>query len=637
MRIRNILMFLFTLFIISVTLNSISMSSPGEPFIKSLLIVSNVGDSIPDDENKIVKYRDEVNLFAVIKDKRGNYYLGDDNFFPDKVRLIRGKFKELLMIGEGVYSIDKGTLKRWNKKEWGELSFNWYKVMPKMVPSHPISTYKWYSNVFTEYPDEGVWSGFDTIEYQQELLSEKGWQIHLPGEPGTVRFRVEVNYNGRTVSSPGRNDPSQPSHIAAQDYDRGIKPTVHKISRLSNHKNRLIRYIEAFKGVPWCWGAEYKKDEEPTSHQSELSNPVCIECSDLVIAALRAMGNENLCYTTADEIARGKYTKPIDKRVFRYLLLDIFHSWIPKGVIFYNNDFYFCGKGKIQIRDRNFRLKKEIKKSSFNYIDIAISNDDRIYLINEVKDTEREIQVLDFQGNEKMRFNLKVERSIKLGDQTYTKEFLARPEGITISKENNEIYLLSSDEVYILDLNGRLKKSFKLKNLYGSFVPTGYLVVRKGLIYIPVYDKKILVYNMEGEVVNKIVMEDVVFGLDVYDDRLCVINISPLRVILYKLNGEFLEDFRKAIVDESGERITIPIGEKKDNLHIGDLIMTGEEEAENFSHTMLLYEDSNFNGFLDGDDKVIYAGHKGVMISPLEEKLRGRDFTLRRFDGSLIK
>jgi len=630
-------MFLFTLFIISVTLNSISMSSPGEPFIKSLLIVSNVGDSIPDDENKIVKYRDEVNLFAVIKDKRGNYYLGDDNFFPDKVRLIRGKFKELLMIGEGVYSIDKGTLKRWNKKEWGELSFNWYKVMPKMVPSHPISTYKWYSNVFTEYPDEGVWSGFDTIEYQQELLSEKGWQIHLPGEPGTVRFRVEVNYNGRTVSSPGRNDPSQPSHIAAQDYDRGIKPTVHKISRLSNHKNRLIRYIEAFKGVPWCWGAEYKKDEEPTSHQSELSNPVCIECSDLVIAALRAMGNENLCYTTADEIARGKYTKPIDKRVFRYLLLDIFHSWIPKGVIFYNNDFYFCGKGKIQIRDRNFRLKKEIKKSSFNYIDIAISNDDRIYLINEVKDTEREIQVLDFQGNEKMRFNLKVERSIKLGDQTYTKEFLARPEGITISKENNEIYLLSSDEVYILDLNGRLKKSFKLKNLYGSFVPTGYLVVRKGLIYIPVYDKKILVYNMEGEVVNKIVMEDVVFGLDVYDDRLCVINISPLRVILYKLNGEFLEDFRKAIVDESGERITIPIGEKKDNLHIGDLIMTGEEEAENFSHTMLLYEDSNFNGFLDGDDKVIYAGHKGVMISPLEEKLRGRDFTLRRFDGSLIK
>ena len=351
------------------------MSSPGEPFIKSLLIVSNVGDSIPDDENKIVKYRDEVNLFAVIKDKRGNYYLGDDNFFPDKVRLIRGKFKELLMIGEGVYSIDKGTLKRWNKKEWGELSFNWYKVMPKMVPSHPISTYKWYSNVFTEYPDEGVWSGFDTIEYQQELLSEKGWQIHLPGEPGTVRFRVEVNYNGRTVSSPGRNDPSQPSHIAAQDYDRGIKPTVHKISRLSNHKNRLIRYIEAFKGVPWCWGAEYKKDEEPTSHQSELSNPVCIECSDLVIAALRAMGNENLCYTTADEIARGKYTKPIDKRVFRYLLLDIFHSWIPKGVIFYNNDFYFCGKGKIQIRDRNFRLKKEIKKSSFNYRDIAICHD----------------------------------------------------------------------------------------------------------------------------------------------------------------------------------------------------------------------------------------------------------------------
>ena len=635
-----LILFLFQFFhfiTISIASDSMSISSPTRPFIKSLLIVSGSGESIPDDENKVVKCEDEVNLFAVIEDEEGNYYLGDDDSLPDKVRLIKGKLKELLKIGEGIYSIDKGSLKRWNREEWGELSFRWYKVMPKMAPSHPLSSYKWYSNVFTEYPDEGVWSGFDIIEYKQELLSEKGWQIQLPAEAGTVRFRVELNYNGRTVSSPGRENLSQPSHIAVQDYDRGIKPTVHKISRFSCHKNRLIRYIEAFKGVPWCWGAEYKKEEEPTTHQSELPNPVCIECSDLVIAALRAMGNKDLRYTTADELARGKYTKTIDERVFIYLILDLFQGWVPRGIVFHNNNFYLCGKGKIQIRDRNFRVKKEIREPSFDYTDIAISKGDKIYLISEAEYTEREIQALDFQGNREMCFNLKVERSIKLGDQTYTKEFLVRPEGIGISQESDEIYLLSSDEVYILDLNGKLKRSIKLKNLYGSFVPTGNLAVKGGLIYVPVYDKEILVYNIEGEVVNKISVKDVVFGLDVYENKFCAINISPLRVLLYKLDGSLLEDFRKAIVDESGKKITIPIDESEDTLHIGDLIMTGEEEVENFSHTMLLYEDSNYNGFLDGDDKVIYAGHEGVMVSPLEEKLRGRDFTLRRFSESLMR
>ncbi|MEA1964546.1 MAG: hypothetical protein U9O41_05415 [Candidatus Aerophobetes bacterium] len=643
MKIRNILISILVLFqsfhfiTMSIASESMSTSSPVRPFIKSLSIVSSTGGNIPDDENKIVGYKDEVNLFAVIRDGEGNYYLGYDDYLPDKVRLIRAKLKELLMVGEGIYSIDKGSLKRWNREKWGELSFRWYKVVPKMAPSHPSSKYKWYSNVFTEYPDEGVWSGFDIIEYKQELLSEKSWRIHLPREAGTVRFRVEVDCNGRRVSSPGRKSSSQPSGIAAQDYDKGIKPTVHKISRFSNHENRLIRYIEAFKGVPWCWGAEYKKEKELTTHQSELSNPICIECSDLVIAALRAIGNENLRYTTADELARGKYTKPIDERVFTYLILDLFQGWIPRGIVFHNNDFYLCGKEKIQIRDRNFKVKKEIEEPCSNYMDIAISKDDKIYLIGEAENREREIQVLNFQGKEEMHFNLKVERSIELGEEIYTKEFLVRPEGIDISQESDEIYLLSSDEVYILDLNGKLKRRIRLKDLYGFFVPTGDLAVRGDLIYVPVYDKKILVYNMKGEVVNKIVMKDVVFGLDAYDNKFCVVHMSPLQVLLYKLDGSFLEDFRKAIVDESGEKVIIPIGESENALHIGDLIMTGEEEVENFSHTMLLYGDSNSNGFLDGEDKVIYAGHKGVMISPLEEKLRGRDFTLRRFDASLMR
>ncbi|MFQ6067131.1 MAG: hypothetical protein ACE5K3_07630, partial [bacterium] len=300
-------------------------SPPKEPpELEELVIVSGSND-IPDETSKLIGYDEPIHLFAVVKDSRGNHYLGYNDSLPPGLK-----------IGNKKYTIADGSLKRWKKELWGPLEINWYRIMPRMKPLHPEPEYKWYSNVFTKGPDEGKFRAFAVIEYEQEPLPQKGWMINPKKEVGTVRFRAEANYHSQIISSPGQEDPSQPHGIAVSDYDKGIKPTVHRISRLSNHENKLIRYMEALRGVPWLWGSAYKIADQPALHQADLANAIGIECSDLIISALRAMGNKNLVYTSAPELARGVYTKPIDKRIFRWVALDIFQDWVPKGISFYN-------------------------------------------------------------------------------------------------------------------------------------------------------------------------------------------------------------------------------------------------------------------------------------------------------------
>ena len=108
-----------------------------KPLLNELIILSTIGN-IPDNTNKIVEYQDKVDLFAVVKDREKNYYLGNDDSISDKIE-----------INNKIYSIEDGTLNRWNKIAWGELDINWYRIMPRMKPSHPRSKYEWYSNVFT--------------------------------------------------------------------------------------------------------------------------------------------------------------------------------------------------------------------------------------------------------------------------------------------------------------------------------------------------------------------------------------------------------------------------------------------------------------------------------------------------------
>ena len=594
------------------------------PSLDKLIIVSG-SNNIPDDGSKLISYDENIYLFAVIKDARGNHYLGYDDSLPP-----------MLKIGNKNYTITDGSLKRWKKELWGPLEINWYRIMPRMKPSHPELKYEWYSNVFPEGPDEGKFRAFAVIEYEQEPLPQKGWMINPKKEVGTHRFRAEVNYHGRTISSPGQEDPSQPHHLAASDYDKGIKPTVHRISRLSNHENKLIRYMEALRGVPWCWGTAYKIAGKPAQHQADLTNPISIECSDLIISALRAMGNKNLVYTSAPELARGVYTKPMDERTFRLVTLDIFEEWVPKGISFHNGFYYLCGKGKIKTFDLDFKTEKDIESPSANYLDIAISKNGKIFLINETKNLEREIEILNLEAEVEKIIRPKVEHTLTIDGQTYTTQEELRPQGIGVDDEGRSIYLLTSDSLYIFDLDGNLQKKIRLEKLYDSFVPVGFLSVEENLVYVPVYEKEVLIYNLSGKIVKRTSLPDAVFGLDVDQNRYYLVATSPFRIEIRRLDGTFVRDSEEKLIDQDGANAVVRIGSSEDSLQVGDLILSGEED-ERISHTLVFYEDTNSNQFLDRFDKLIYAGHEGVMISTVKEKLGSRYFMLKRIDISVVK
>ncbi|KKL17927.1 hypothetical protein LCGC14_2480640, partial [marine sediment metagenome] len=408
---------------------------PKKPILNKLIILSTIGN-IPDNTSKIVKYQDKVDLFAVVKDKEKNYYLGNDDSISDKIT-----------IDSKIYSMEDGTLKRWDEIAWGELNIEWYKIMPKMQPSHPRSEYEWYSNVFTEGPKEGEFAEYIVIEYTQSPLDKTGWDIRLKNEIGTARFRAELSYDGKLLSSPGQLDPLYPNYIAAEDYYKGIKPSVHSISRTSNNENKLIRYIEALRGVPWLWGADYKTgDNDPQKQQSELPSAIGIECADLIISALRAMGNRDLKYIRANRFAQGKYTVPLmDEKTFQFAINDIFGGWIPRGIAFHQDRFYVCGKGSIRIFNNSFELItviEDIQEPLSNYLGIALSSQDSlIYVINDTYD--RRIEILNEDGKLIRYFSPKIEEVFEIGNEFYSQQRSLRPTGIGID-DNRDIYLLES-------------------------------------------------------------------------------------------------------------------------------------------------------------------------------------------------
>ena len=599
-----------------------------KPLLDELIILSTIGN-IPDNTSKIVEYQDKVDLFAVVKDREKNYYLGNDDSISDKIT-IDGK----------IYSVEDGTLKRWNKIAWGELNLKWYRIMPKMKPSHPRSEYEWYSNVFTEGPKEGEFAEYVVIEYTQSSLDETGWSIRLKNEIGTARFRAEVNYDGKLLSSPGQLDPLHPNYIVAEDYYKGIKPSVHCISRTSNNENKLIRHIEALRGVPWLWGADYKTgDNDPQKQQSELPSAIGIECADLIISALRAMGNDELKYIKANRFAQGEYTVPlIEGRTFQFAINDIFRGWIPRGIAFHQDRFYVCGKGSIKIFNNSFELTtviEDIQEPLSNYLDIALSSqDDLIYLIND--SFNRRIEILDQDGNLIRYFSPKIEQVLEMGDQSYSQQIELRPTGIGID-ENKDIYLLKSDSVYIFNQQGEKKGEIKLEGLYEPFVPTGPLAVNNDRIYIPAYENYILVYSLQGNMVAQKKLTSTPMGLDIKDERYYFLLIGPLRIETRDSSLTLLADSYDRLIDQEGNDTIISIGTGENTLRVGDIIMSREEEEEEFSHTLILYEDSNRNGSLDFNDKLIFAGHEGVMIETVKEKLGRRNFSLRRLDESIVK
>ncbi|GAH18595.1 unnamed protein product, partial [marine sediment metagenome] len=67
----------------SVKLREKSLPQKEPPFLDKIIIVSG-SYNIPDEASKLISYDENIYLFAVVKDARGNHYLGDDGFLPPR-------------------------------------------------------------------------------------------------------------------------------------------------------------------------------------------------------------------------------------------------------------------------------------------------------------------------------------------------------------------------------------------------------------------------------------------------------------------------------------------------------------------------------------------------------------------------
>lgn len=619
---------LIFILVLALTFAQAYPESQSLPVIEKVIILSGKRGSVPTDTSKIIEYHKKIRLYALLKCK-GSYYLGyEDSLLPKKIK-IKGK----------LHSLKHGSLKRWSKNEWGRLNIKWYKIMPRMVPSSPRGEYKWYSNVFSEEGgQEGKWRGWQIIEYEQLPLKEEGWDMEPNKQAGTARFRAEVVLREKIISSPGRPDPNHPSNISPRDYDKGIKDTVHRISRLSNHPHKLIRYIEALKGVPWLWGPDYRDAPQNTlsSHQSDFHNPVGIECSSLLISALRAMGNKNLKYTTTKNLAVGKYTHPITDMSLTLSKRTFFEDWTPRGISWSGEDrFYVYGAEKIQIRDKKFNLIEEIKNASYQFVDIALSQGEKIYSIVE-KGVDSKIIVIQRGEDIRELFTPRIKKTVLMGEKKYLCPVKINPVGIEVANPGaaegeEKIYLLDSDTIYVFNLQGKQLEAIPLQGALTRWSPLGSLSVKGELFYIPVNDKKILVFNLKGKIVNTIKpqCQKNFLDADIRKDKIALLQPFPMRVQLYRLNGSFFMGFTDRFLNEQGEEVRIKVGSSPQHLQIGDLMITTSPSY----HLLLFYQD-NGNKLLDSKDKVICAGHKGIEIRKVSY-FEGRKFLLKRLNPGI--
>jgi hypothetical protein len=192
-------------------------------------------------------------------------------------------------------------------------SIAWSAVEPhphhvKLPPPNPDNPA--YSNAVLFGPNHGRWRGYDRIEYHETpLLKEVSGSLTLdrvaPSHPkvnvhgglGTMRFKVSIVLDGRTLSTPG----------AEATGPRGLSPAVAQVS--FREADDLVGWLTAYFNVPNVFGS----GGDGATHQTELFQGA--DCADVIIGALRLAG-ARVAYTSV--LGLRAYTRPVTSR----LLLD---------------------------------------------------------------------------------------------------------------------------------------------------------------------------------------------------------------------------------------------------------------------------------------------------------------------------
>ncbi len=286
------------------------------PLLDRAVVVSRASASDTfDDANKLVRFPDKVEVLGIVRAQVKNVH--DTAWF-----VLPGVTAKTAKVGS-----EPVDLVEWDEKTWGKIELGWQQIQLNVSPMSeqdcgPVLGHKdaaaqnkarathfgELSNVVANGAHEGQFLGLDTIEYSYTGKG-KGASPGVDKDAGTVRYRFDADYQAEdlklganAIGSPGRNDSSQQSQVAARDYAAyGISNSVHRISRRSGNANLYLSFIEAYRRVPWVYG----------SIDPQVENFIGFDCADLAFGAARKAGlTTNKVYTNANGLARtAGYTK----------------------------------------------------------------------------------------------------------------------------------------------------------------------------------------------------------------------------------------------------------------------------------------------------------------------------------------
>ena len=262
--------------------------------------------------------------------------------------------------------IPSKLIKEWDLAKYDEISLKWFKIEP---------TKKSYSN---DNCQPGWW---DKIKYKSTIFGDGNWQCNADVMPtikdiiplnidkkitGTMRYKVEVKYNNKIISSP---DEKSTGKI-------GIKPKVHMICVKGNTDNEYINWLLSYGNVPYIWGSASPKrgKNKDKFHQSEVY--IGADCADLVVAAWRKIDQDVPYFGSCGFKKGGLFVPKFAEYIVDKPILN------EDGVFCYNNQsmtfgkdslihpgdiIYFTGHVGVILQDVNKNKKLDI---SDTYIEI---------------------------------------------------------------------------------------------------------------------------------------------------------------------------------------------------------------------------------------------------------------------------
>lgn len=191
----------------------------------------------------------------------------------------------------------------------GAVEITWSTVEPRQ---HHVETRSpnfgnpAYSNSVLFGPKHGKWLGYDTLEYIQTPLPQRGGQLRVdraqPTDPrlavhqglGTIRFAVQVESAAGTFTSPD-----------AQSVGRGgVRDSVRRLS--FRRGDDAVGWLTGFFNVPNVFGSA----GTGRRHQTELHQGA--DCADVLVGAFRKAG-VRMPYTSVAGLYR--FARPVTEKL----------------------------------------------------------------------------------------------------------------------------------------------------------------------------------------------------------------------------------------------------------------------------------------------------------------------------------